>query len=68
MVLSEVGDCGTTFMRFLCSDAGGSHENRQLNNFCPTWIMDIVCQVRQALLNVAWPQGNCGLLPSGFKC
>ena len=45
VVLSEVGDCGTTMMRFLCGDAGGAHENRQLNNFCPQWIMDITCQV-----------------------
>ncbi|MCG8622962.1 MAG: hypothetical protein MJE68_13325 [Proteobacteria bacterium] len=45
VVLSEVGDCGTTMMRFLCGDAGGTHENRQLNNFCPQWIMDITCQV-----------------------
>ena len=46
MVLSEAGDCGTTMIRVQCRDMGGNHETRHLNNYCPVWVMDIVCQVR----------------------
>jgi len=49
VILAESVDCGTTMMRFLCGDAGGNHETRQLNSHCPIWIMDIVCQVNLCL-------------------
>ena len=45
VILAESADCGSTLMRLLCGDAGGSHETRNLNNYCPIWVMDIVCQV-----------------------
>ncbi len=53
VIIAESGDCGTTLVRFLAGDAGGNHETRQLNNSCPVWAMDIVCQVSNALyLNI----------------
>ncbi len=45
VIIAESGDCGTTLVRFLAGDAGGNHETKQLNNSCPVWAMDIVCQV-----------------------
>jgi len=45
VILSEAGDCGTTVMRMLSGEMGGSHETKQLNSFAPIWVMDIVCQV-----------------------
>ncbi|XP_064382723.1 WD repeat-containing protein 48-like [Halichondria panicea] len=44
VIIAESGDCGTTLVRFLAGDAGGNHETKQLNNSCPVWAMDIVCQ------------------------
>ena len=45
VVLSESTDCGSTLARFLCADAGLSHESRLLDTYCPLWITDIVVQV-----------------------
>ena len=45
VILAESGDCATTLVRMLCKDAKGTVETRQLNNYCPLWVMDIVCQV-----------------------
>lgn len=45
VVLSEAGDCGTTMIRVQCKDMVGNHETRHLNNYCPGWVMDTVCQV-----------------------
>ena len=45
VVLSEAGDCGTTMIRVQCRDMGGNHETRHLNNYCPGWVMDTVCEV-----------------------
>lgn len=45
VILAESADCGTTLMRFLCGDASGSHESRQLTTYCPNWVKDITCQV-----------------------
>ena len=63
VILAESADCGSTLMRFLCGDAGGSHETRNLNNYCPIWVMDIVCQVslyhRYPLLGVLHCNAPC---------
>ena len=46
VILAESGDCGTTHVRFLCSEADLPHESRQISNFCPHWILNIIDHVR----------------------
>ncbi len=60
VIIAESGDCGTTHVRFLAGDAVENHESRQLNNACPVWVMDVVCQV-SVLCVVGVVCGECSV-------
>ena len=47
MILAESSDCGATVGRFLCSDAGCTHENTVISSNAPHWATQIVVQVME---------------------